>query len=92
MSTIREAQKRLIEQHGIDRYPSMAEKLVKLMEEAGELAAAYNKNKELSLFMRELSQVVLTAQNIAEYWGQDVETLVVREVERDHRDFSKEEK
>ena len=92
MSTIREAQKRLIEQHGVDRYPSMTEKLVKLMEEAGELAGAYNKNKELSLFMRELAQVVLTAQNIAEYWGQDVETLVVREVERDHRDFSKEEK
>ena len=88
MSAIREAAKTLVANHGVDRYPTMPDKLVKLSEEVGELAAAWNKNKPIYELLKEIGDVVLTAQNIAEYWGHDVEELVLDVVEKDDRVFS----
>lgn len=88
MSRIRDAQKLLIVKHGVDRYPTIPEKLSKLLEEAGELAGAYNKNKPISAIKKELADIVLTAQNIASYYGLDVEDLVIETVANDGRDFS----
>jgi len=87
-----------MEKHGADRYPTVNQQMLKLVEEVGELAKAINKagpkwntiGPERDRVRSELSDVALSLGNLATKLGVPcLEDLVAAHVAADDRNFQR---
>jgi NTP pyrophosphatase (non-canonical NTP hydrolase) len=78
-----------LEQHVVDRYPTVEGQFLKLIEEVGELSKELNRREvDVPRLRHELADVVLCVFNLSRKLGIDLERAVSDVVRSDRRVFT----
>lgn len=84
--------KEIVSKHGIDRYPTIETKLLKLVEEVGELVREFNRGwdgeTDVEAFAKEYADVGLTLYQIGNALHLNLEDEMLTVVNKDNRKFA----
>lgn len=75
-----------IAQHGVDRYPTVGEQMIKLVEEVGELAKEVNRDNRQKA-RAEAADVALALYNLARKLDFNLDSAIFEKVMNDRRKF-----